>query len=407
MHVHTKKICRRLFASSIMAAILFLGCQGVADAHVKWFQPYDLTAPPAPPGRYMLDPIWLLGLGLSLPALWLCITADTLADRFFKAPAAVLRAVDFSADRLIRLSLGLWLSWLWLLPTPIWLTPELTTADTRLQWVQLVLAAFCLSSRTAWVAGLGIAGLWLGATRQYGIYHLLDYPLFLGFAALLIAGSLHGTRLGRQGVAGWLVANRHGLLVVSMACTLMWAAVEKWAFAAWSLPLLCSRPWLTMGMAPEVFLPLSGWLEFGAAAMLMLGGTASSRMSAALLFPIFVSAVLEFGRVDLVGHFPIIVTLLVTACHGNGRIAETVNLRHLPPLERAIWLPPIYGLALIITNIAYIGGWQSSYGAPGTVQGMDEYHLARLLMMALIVAGLMLAAIGAARLLGTRQHRSF
>jgi len=349
---------------------------------------------------------WLIGLVLSVPAIWLCIALDAAVKRYWQdqSTGQGLRFL-MNTDDLIRLSLGIWFSWLWLLPSPIWLTPELTVQSPSLQWAQLGLAALCLSRRTAWLTGIGILALWAGAARQYGVYHLMDYPLFLGFAAVLIGGSLQNTSLSRLAIPGWIERNRNSILVASMAWTLMWAAIEKWAFDNWSLPLLCARPSLTMGMAPEVFLALSGWFEFGAAAMLLLGGAAASRVCAMVLLFIFASAVLEFGRVDLVGHFPIIVAFLVTLQHGNGKIGAMINLADKSMLRRALWLPISYADPLLLTNIDYICGWTISYGNHISGPDLMEFRMAKMMLIALVTAFVMLTAMAASIVMARNETK--
>lgn len=331
-------------------------------AHVKWFQPYDLLEAPASPLDFMAHWPWLLGLALSLPALWLCVVFDA-AHKVMVLPAALTRLTQepfIVADRLIRIALGVWLSWLWLLPTPIWLTPELSATSPYLQWFQLLLGLTCLSRRTAWLAGVGLICFWVGAARQYGIYHLLDYPLFFGIAFYVIGVSVECLGIRRL---NWLAKDRLGVLALFMSWTLMWAAIEKWAYADWSIPLLSTFPHLSMGMSPEVFLSFAGWVEFGAAAVLLLGGKVSSRASAVVLGFIFLGAVVDFGRVDLVGHMPIIAALGITAVFGNGRIGTFASFAGKPWATRALLLPLIYCVALTFFMLIYVGSWSPPVSA--------------------------------------------
>lgn len=101
---------------------------------------------------------------------------------------------------------------------------------------------------------------------------------------------------------------------------------------------------------------------------------------------IFGSAVLEFGRVDLVGHFPIIAVLAITIWKGNGQVGAAVNLTRKSALTRALLLPLTYIAALFVTGIAYIGGWNFAYD-DGAMQGItSEYELASLLLLWLAAA---------------------
>ncbi|MGV1769860.1 hypothetical protein ACQZ6B_06770 [Agrobacterium vitis] len=402
-NIYYRKIGKLIF--TILASIFIFGNSETSSfAHIKWFQSFNIQEQPVLPGQFMATPTWLLGLALSLPALWACVAIDAAGKnaRLGRVLSLIRRPFGFKADDLVRLTIAFWLSWLWMLPEPIWLTPELKAPDASIQWVQLGLAALCLSRRGAGLTGLGLIGLWVGAARQYGTYHLLDYPLFLGFAICLIAISLDRLRVR---VLASVTAHRIGLLGATMSWTLMWASMEKWAFADWSLTLLCARPYLTMGLTPEVFLSLSGWFEFGAAAMLLLGGPVASRLSAFALLMIFGSAVLEFGRVDLVGHFPIIAVLAITIWKGNGQVGAAVNFTRKSALKRAVLLPISYIAALFVTGIAYIGGWNFAYG-DGTTRGLaSEYDAASLLLLWLAAAMILILTLIAAIMLGRRERK--
>lgn len=355
------KIPQRYAAWTIVTTCLAaLATPGSAMAHVKWFQPYDLSLPPTPFSDYAQATLWLLCAGLSFPALWLCMGMDRL-QLALRLPALLRERIDqweSKVDDLMRLAVGIWLSWLWLQPNPVWLTPELTTQSTSLPWLQLLLGLACISRKTTWITAIGLLSLFIGAVGEYGIFHLMDYPLFLGISAFLIAISLNS--FGIVGI-NWVYAHRLGILALAMAWTLMWASVEKWGYASWSLPILRAYPHITMGIPADAFLIFAGWLEFGAAAMLIMGGKASSRAAAIVLTFIFLSAIADFGQRDLVGHMPIIVGLMIIAVFGNGRLGHTISMSGHPLLTRAIAIPGLYFGLLILFSLSYTQGWYLAY----------------------------------------------
>ncbi|MCF1493077.1 hypothetical protein FS834_11160 [Agrobacterium vitis] len=120
---------------------------------------------------------------------------------------------------------------------------------------------------------------------------------------------------------------------------------------------------------------------------------------------IFGSAVLEFGRVDLVGHFPIIAVLAITIWKGNGQVGAAVNFTRKSALKRAVLLPISYIAALFVTGIAYIGGWNFAYG-DGTTRGLaSEYDAASLLLLWLAAAMILILTLIAAIMLGRRERK--
>jgi hypothetical protein len=105
------------------------------------------------------------------------------------------------------------------------------------------------------------------------------------------------------------------VLYVSLCVSLMWGAVEKWAYPQWTFPLLEARPYLTLGLAPEDFMVVAGFVEF-AFAFHILTGLGLLRLGVAGLGGIFLLAILDFGKLDAIGHLPIIVSMAAMLLHG-------------------------------------------------------------------------------------------
>ena len=107
------------------------------------------------------------------------------------------------------------------------------------------------------------------------------------------------------------------------AITLMWASVEKWAYPEWSFPLLIEHPAMSLGYDPELFMRAAGVVEF-TLAFALLWTPLVRRFAAILLAAMFISAIFEFGKIDAIGHTPIIVVLLAIIADD---IAVTTKLR--------------------------------------------------------------------------------
>ena len=156
-----------------------------------------------------------------------------------------------------------------------------------------------LSRRTMPLSALGIVLLFAIAIRQYGVFHLADYPVFLGVAVYLALTGLQRNFFGVRpiDVVRW-----------TAGITLMWASIEKWAYPEWSFPLLIEHPTMTLGFDPEFFMRAAGAVEFALAFALMWTPLVR-RVAAIMLAAMFVSAVFEFGKIDLIGHTLIVVVL--------------------------------------------------------------------------------------------------
>ncbi len=92
-------------------------------------------------------------------------------------------------ELLVRATVGFFFVSLWGLGGVI-LTPELKTDAAWIPWLQLALAGCLIWRRTMPITGLGIVFLFSYATAQYGLFHLADYPVFLGVATYLILRGL-------------------------------------------------------------------------------------------------------------------------------------------------------------------------------------------------------------------------
>jgi uncharacterized membrane protein YphA (DoxX/SURF4 family) len=229
------------------------------------------------------------------------------------------------------------------------LTPELHTQTTWVCWVQLAVALFALTRRTAVLAGAGIVLLYGYGVAAYGLFHMLDYPIFLGVAAHLIIDSLYGPE--KQGPA-------IAIMRISAGVTLLWASIEKFAFPEWSFVLLAQRPGMAFGLNPEFFMVAAGFVEF-CAAYLLIVGTVSARAAALLLLFFFVSAIIPFGVIDAIGHSVIIVVLLLLALSENPSAARFGS--RLGFATRATLHAGTFSATLLLFVGLYYGGYYLSY----------------------------------------------
>jgi hypothetical protein len=287
--------------SAVAAAASFLPHQ--AWAHVKWFEPYDVSAAPTPLSGVLTRHFLLACAGFTLLVVG-AFLFDRLAATKLRAIAAPGRHEDLE-ERLLRAGTGAFFMALFATGGTI-LTPELHTGADWPAWLQFGIAVSMLSARTCALGGLGILVLYGYGVALYGIFHLSDYPMFLGLAAYL---GLTSFRKGR------LQSHRMLVLHVSICVSLMWGAIEKWAYPQWTFPLLAARPYLTFGIAPEDFMVVAGFVEF-AFAFYILTGFGLLRLAILGLGTIFAAAIVDFGKVDAIGHLPILIALIAMFMHG-------------------------------------------------------------------------------------------
>ena len=324
-------------AGITLAPFALLAGTGSASAHVKWFCAYDVAGQPRGLEQVLCpDFEWLTGLAL-MCLMFGCLAEGTpLGGALLNALDRVTTRIRTDTELLVRATLGFFFVSLWGMGGTI-LTPELKTDLAWVPWLQLGLAVCLIWRRTMPITGAGIVFLFALAVQQYGVFHLADYPVFLGVAVYLICQvfDVRPFDIRPLDIVRW-----------AAAITLMWASVEKWAYPQWTDPLLAAKPQMTMGATPELFMQAAGVIEF-TLAFALIWTPLVRRAAAIILAAIFVSAVFEFGKVDAIGHSGIIVVLLGIAADDTRRAVRVRDVALAPA-----W----YGAALAaFLGMYYVG----------------------------------------------------
>ncbi len=261
-------------------------------AHVKWFAPYNIGEAPAPLSGLNDGFFWLL-LGIVCLALWGASQLERAwpGRRLADSLDAVSAPLPERIEPLIRAATAAFFVSLWAIGGMI-LTPELRTESGWAVWLQLAIAAGMLSRRTIPASALGICVLYGYGIAAYGLFHMLDYPFFIGLAGYLALSGASDRKLLdlRMPVIRW-----------SLAISLMWASIEKLAYAHWTFPILDQYPFLTLGLDHHDFMHLAGLVEFSLG-FALLWTPLVRRAAAAILLTLFTLAILQFGRIDAIGH---------------------------------------------------------------------------------------------------------
>ncbi len=328
---HRAAACAALAAASWTAP---------AQAHVKWFAPYFVEAPPQQIGRTLENPWFWTGI-----ALVLAFFVVTRAFERTAAGQAVLGGIDrvthplwLRLDDFMRAVIAAFFVAIFAVGG-IYLTPDLQTPHEWVSWMQLLIAALVFSRRTMPLAAAGILLLWVLALRDYEFFHLLDY-LALGVA---VAAYLVLESSGRE---HWR-CYRFEVLRWGVAIALMWSSLEKFAYPDWFYPVVEEKPFLTFGMPRDVFIPMAGVAEF-TMGFGLLWTALVRRLSAIALFVIFNAAVYPFGRIDLVGHALIMGVIVAIAADPTPQIRYAIR--------RPVWsIPPSLVSALLVFAGAYWG----------------------------------------------------
>ncbi len=341
---------------------IFAIAPGHAEAHVKWFcGPTDVRAPPLGLAT-VLSPMFLSRAAAFLSLVSIGSLVDAWIARRWPRRLTGGWRFDVFEELLLRLGVGAYAVCLWdntaMVPwgagaTGAILTPELFDRDHLVGLLQLGVAAMLVFRRTCPLAGLGLAVLYAVGVVRYGVFHMTDYIYFLGIALYLVLSAPFFD--GRPGVRSWRVP----LVAGCLGFSLMWTAVEKFLYPAWTEIILATHPNLTLGFPLPFVTVTAGFVEFSLAFYLLVGRSLL-RLDALALITVFVSAIPEFGELDRVGHLPIIAILLVVVLHGATRLQEAARSRNAGPLRSAASVAGLYAASLAAMMAMYYGLQQTT-----------------------------------------------
>ena len=323
-----------------------------AHAHVKWFAPYIVGAPPQPLGATLTNVWFWTAIALVLSFF--------LATRVFERSTAGQSTLDGMdrlaspfwgrADDFMRVAIGTFFIAIYAVGG-VYLTPDLATPHEWVSWFQLLIAGALFWRQTMPLAAAGIIALWGMALWDYDLFHLLDYlALGIGVAGYLV--------LAASDRPEWF-RHRFEVLRWGIAIALMWSSLEKFAYPEWFSPLVEEKPFLTFGLPEHVFVPMAGVAEF-TMGFGLLWTPLVRRLSAIALIIIFLSAVWPFGRVDMIGHALIMATIFLVALDPEREV------HFVPRVKQALAGVPLgLATAMIVLVAGYWGAHRTIYGPDG------------------------------------------
>ena len=343
----------RTYVRGSLAAIMLLvalAYPAVISAHVKWFAAYDVTLRPKPFTDVATSAFFLV-----FAAFTLLLFLGFLLDGWIAGlwPRAVSAGSFFTAqhEKWVRLAMGAFLLCMWSIGLDI-LTPELHTHASWIFTVQLI-SAFCLAwRRTCVISALGLSLLYAYGLTQYGLFHMLDYVYFLGIAVFLAGVSI--PRLSRLRIPA---------MTGALAFSIMWTAIEKFVYPQWTDQVLQRHTGMAMGLPSPLFILIAGFVEF-TLAFYLATGRGMLRLGSLVLLIVFIAAMPEFGRRDVVGHLPLIAILGVPLVGGHTALQRFWRLPRRGIITNAAAACLLYSFSLALFFLAYYGVQWLEYRHP-------------------------------------------
>jgi hypothetical protein len=222
-------------------------------------------------------------------------------------------------------------------------TPELKASSTWLSAIQLLIPMYMFARATLPAAGAGIIVLYGFGVATYGLFHMLDYPVFVGLGVFFALSVSQNARL---------LEFRFDFLRWTVAGTLLWPSIEKFVYPGWVAPIAIAHPELTLGFDVATVVTAAGVVEFGLSFALFWTPLVR-RLAALALMALLTAATLDFGKMDGIGHLMIIAILMVVFA----RPGDAHERRH-PALA-----PLASGTTLAAVIFLYTGGHALYYGS--------------------------------------------
>ena len=344
-------VYRILSLLSLFSLVIYFLVPKKVNAHVKWFSTYDSSENPISIKEVISIPGYWPVFVISAVFIYFMVYADTKMDflnRYIKISRyQKLKQLpeDFVYRSFIQ-TLVIFFSSVWAMGGIV-LTPELEHESVYVAGIQILILVSLMTKSTAKYAGFGIFALWLYGVKEYGLFHLADYMIFLGIAVFMIIGG--DRRQNKVSSVAFFI------LYLSISWTLQWASVEKWVYPGWSYPLLEQKPYLTLGFSKEIFMVMAGFVEFTLAFLLIALTGACFVVTAIALALVFILAIVDFGKVDAIGHIAIIIALFLMAIKGPCHLNYWFASLDVDPSRRALKILCLYFVALIFFTTIYYG----------------------------------------------------
>ena len=326
-----------------LVVVLTAMATNAADAHVKWFVECNVSDTPLPI-QLVLTTTFFLFLTVFLAVFYIACEAEqtALGAVISKSLNRCTGSLHRRSDDLLRAAAAISFVLLWA-DGGLILTPELKASHAWIAAIQLLIPIYLFGRATLPAAGAGIILLFGYGAARYGLFHMLDYPVFLGLGVFFALSVSQNPKL---------VAFRFLCLRWAVALSLLWPAMEKFVYPGWVAPIAITHPEITLGLDVATVVTGAGVVEFGLAFALFWTPLVR-RLAALVLMVLLVAATFDFGKVDAIGHSMIVIILLVIFANPGGK----------PEYSRPALAPVVAAAALPAAIFLYTGAHTLAYGS--------------------------------------------
>ncbi|WP_457617545.1 hypothetical protein [Lutibacter sp.] len=316
-------------------------------AHIKWFVEFDISDPPQSILSIVQKYYYIALLILSILGVIIASFIDSYwckkAGTFTLISRQFLQYDDIALN-IARIGTGIFFISIWLIGDVI-LTPELLSMDWYIPYIQLIIAVSLLFRQSLFIAGIGILLLYINGIYYYGLFHMVDYTLFIALAIFLILSSFKKVKFDNY---------RFPILYLGLIFSFLWSAIEKIAYPQWFYPFLEKYSFLTLGFNTDFFISSAAFIEFTLFFLLLITRNGVVLL-AFIINLVVISGNIYFGKMDAIGHFPANFILLIMMIKGPLPIKSYFLNHSCKPYNNAYKNVKIYLMSLFLLCFFYYG----------------------------------------------------
>lgn len=304
-----------------------------AQAHEKWFIPVEPVTYPVPEFFLTLNPftVGAIAVVFLIAAVGLWLNKEYDESTFGHRMEAKLRPYRDYAAGILAVTTGFTLVWMSI--KGVHLAPNYPFTDdlfgSILRWVQAGIGVLLMIGLFTPVAAIGLLALYGSAFLLHPSIEPIDYINIVGIAVFLLVFSrgrysldwfLGKPILSTPGQRKWA----YRVLRVLTGFALLWLALLKWRRPDLHLSLMdryadfnpyVLLSWVGIKMSREMYVFALTIVEATVGIFEMFG--ILTRVASIFLIPIMLGSVLFLGPGELVGHLPILGTLVVLIIYGD------------------------------------------------------------------------------------------
>ncbi len=318
-------------------------------AHVKWFTHFSYADRPVTLEE-AITPVFLglMALSIVVIAILAALEPKIVSHKLFKKVDSMLSVHSQHSLLVMRVGIGavLLLSW----QDNAMLVPELNIIYEWVGWYQFGLAFLLLFRKTTPIAGVGLMLLYIFGVVEFGLLHMLDYPLYLGAGYFLLSFCSGNPKVKASALP---------VLYLSVGFSLCWVALEKIIYPQWGLYVLYHQPQLSFGLDLGFFLVASAFVEFALGFLIITG--LFQRPIALVISIVFLMTTLTFGKVEVIGHTPVHAALIVLLLEGRGSHAVFIGRFLRRPVLRIATISLMFAALFFLLLMPYAGAAWDTY----------------------------------------------